>query len=80
MNHSPREFYKVFKPFPDSKTQDVDDSAIILENCGSDIKDQTMVADCFVEYFTGIAQGINDSITRHQLHDTKSIQDIRTPV
>ena len=80
MNHNPREFYKVFKPFLDSKTQDVDDSAIILENCGSDIKDQTMVADCFVEYFTGIAQGIGDSellaLTEEQLHDCKSIQDI----
>ena len=77
MNHNPREFY----PFLDSKTQDVDDSTIILGNCSSDIKDQTMVADCFVEYFTGIAQGVGDSelltLTEEQLHDTKSIQDIR---
>ena len=39
-----------------------------------------MVADCFVEYFTGIAQGIGDSellaLTEEQLHDCKSIQDI----
>lgn len=75
MNYNPREFYKVFKPFLDSKSQDVDDSAIILENCGSDIKNQTMVADCFVEYFTGIAQGIGDSelltLTKEQLHDSR---------
>ena len=77
MNRNSREFYKVFKPFLDSKTRDDDDSKIILENCGSDIKDQTMVADCF----TGIAQGIGDSelltLTEEQLHDTKSIQDKR---
>ncbi|PFX16582.1 RNA-directed DNA polymerase from mobile element jockey [Stylophora pistillata] len=40
-----------------------------------------MVADCFVEYFTGIAQGIDDSgllkLTEEQLRDFKSVQDIR---
>ena len=39
-----------------------------------------MVADCFVEYFTRIAQGIGDSkllaLTEEQLHDCKNIQDI----
>ncbi|XP_022808140.1 uncharacterized protein LOC111345128 [Stylophora pistillata] len=84
MNHNRWEFYKVFKAFLDSKTQEVDDTAIILENRGSDIKDQTMVADCFVEYFTGIAQGIGDSglltLTEEQLRDLKSAQDIRDSV
>ena len=78
MNHNPREFYKVFKPFLDSKTQEVDGSAIILANCGSDIKD-----DCFAEYFT-VSTGLGDSglltLTEEQLRDFKSVQDIRDSV
>ena len=39
MNRNPREFYKVFKPFLDSRTKALDDSVITLENKGNEIKD-----------------------------------------
>lgn len=77
-----RQFYKVFKPFLDSKAQSIDDNAIILENNDNDIRDQTMVSNCFVEYFTDIAQGIGDpnllDLSEEQLYEGKRVQQIRS--
>ncbi|CAB4039114.1 Hypothetical predicted protein, partial [Paramuricea clavata] len=81
MNHDARQFFKVFKPFLDSRASVVDDSVILLEKDGMEVKDQTKVAEYFVEYFTEIACEIGDpellELFEGQLYDYKSVESIR---
>ena len=78
---NPRDFFKVFKPFLDSKARGTDDNVINLDFNDSIIQDQTKVANCLVHYFTTVANDIGDphllSLTEEELKDHKSVQKIR---
>jgi hypothetical protein len=83
VNTNPREFYKVFKPFLDSKSSPVDDTQIQLENGENLIKNQTEVANVFAaDLFAKIACDIGDqrifSSSEGELENHNSVQDIRT--
>ena len=71
--NNPWDFFKVFKPFLDSKAQGTDNNVINLEFNGSIIQDQIKVANCFVDYFTTVANDIGDlhtlSLTEEELKD-----------
>ena len=78
---NPRDFFKVFKPFLDSKAPGTDNNVINLDFNDSIIQDQTKVANCLVDYFTTVANDIGDphklSPTEEELKDHKSIQNMR---
>ena len=77
---NPRDFFKVFKPFVDSKVQETDNNVINLYFNGSITQDQTTVVNCLVDYFTTEANGIGDrhmlSLTEEELKDHNSVQII----
>jgi len=81
MNTNPRDFYKVFKPFLDSKSRHIDDTQIQLENGNNLIKNQTEVANLFADHFAKIACDIGDqkmfSLTEDELENHSSVLDIR---
>ena len=79
-NNNPSEFYKVFKPFLDSKAKAMDSNVISLEINGQITKDHTEVVNSFAKYFGEAAKGIGDpellSLTEDQLEDQESVCQI----
>lgn len=57
---NPRDFFKVLKPFLDSKARGTDNNVINLDVNDSIIQDQTIVANCLVDYFTTVSNDIGD--------------------
>lgn len=77
----PREFYKSFKPFLDTKAQGTDNRFVNLEVNWVVEKDQATVANQFANHFASVAMAIGDphllTSTEDQLMDHTSIQVIR---
>jgi len=61
------EFYKTFKPFLDNKSKAAE-KYITLEKDGYVLRDQSKIADCFLDYFSSVANDIGD-ITLLELND-----------
>ena len=78
---NPKDFFKVFKPFLDSKARGNDNNVINTDFNDSIIQYQTKAANCLVDCFTTVANDIGDphmlSLTEEELKDHKSIQNIR---
>ncbi|KAK3744231.1 hypothetical protein QZH41_004610 [Actinostola sp. cb2023] len=81
LSNNPRAFYKVFKPFIDTKSQGTDNGVINLEVNGNILKDQTEVANNFANYFATVANDIGDtqtlSLSKEQLKDHTSVHVIK---
>ena len=78
-NNNPAEFYKTFKLFLDDKSRAVD-KCITLEKDGNVIRDQSKIADCFLDYFSSVAKGIGDikllELNEEQFKSHTSVQRI----
>ena len=76
----PREFYKAFKPFLDTKVRGTDSRFINLEVNGIYERNQATVANHFASYFFPVAMDIGDpnllTSTEEQLEDHPSVQAI----
>ena len=76
----PREFYKAFKPFLDTKIRGTDSRFINLEVNGIYERNQATVANHFASYFSSVAMDIGDpnllTSTEEQLEDHPSVQAI----
>ena len=76
----PREFYKAFKPFLDTKVRGTDSRFINLEVNGIYERNQATVANHFASYFSSVAMDIGDpnllTSTEEQLEDHPSVQAI----
>ncbi|PFX15853.1 hypothetical protein AWC38_SpisGene19906 [Stylophora pistillata] len=76
----PREFYKAFKPFLDTRARGIDSKFINLEVNRIFERDQATVANPFANYFSSVAMDIGDpkllTSTEEQLVDHPSVQAI----
>jgi len=82
LNSNPREFYKAFKPFIDTKCHGTDSNVINLEINGNVVKDQIQVANHFAKYFSTMADDNNTTnqptTDQEQLKHHASVQSILT--
>ena len=80
MKSKPRQFYKTFKPFLDTKAQGTDNNAINISINGTIEKDQRKVADHFAYYFETMALNIGGENVKYQQEadfvDHPSVQKI----
>ena len=79
-NIKPAAFYKTFKPFLDDKSKVTMDKCIALEKNGNILRDLSKVADCFLEYFSSVANCIGDpkilDLNEDELKSHTSVQRI----
>ncbi|PFX31704.1 Retrovirus-related Pol polyprotein [Stylophora pistillata] len=76
----PREFYKAFKPFLDTRARGIYSKFINLEVNGIYERNQATVANHFASYFSSVAMDIGDpkllTSTEEQLVDHPSVQAV----
>ena len=75
LKSKPRQFYKTFKPFLDTKAQGTDNNKINISINGTIEQDQRKVADHFANYFATMALNIG----RENVNDLKEADFIDHP-